>query len=128
MRYAVTIDVPELAAGLKFYRDGLGLAEISRPVPGYVVLRCGDGTIGLMEKQAGSLPAAGANDVRRYERHWTPVHVDFHVEDFDGALAMALKAGARCEQKFEGGKHPPVAFCSDPFGHGFCIIGMKAGG
>jgi len=123
MRYSISIDVPQLDDGLRFYRDALGLAEISRPVASYVILKCGDAEIGLIEKQAGTSPAAGADDVRRYERHWTPVHVDFHVDDFDGVLARALNAGGSCEQKFEGGARPPVAFCSDPFGNGFCIIG-----
>lgn len=126
MNYAVTIDVPQLDKGLKFYRDALGLVEVSRPVATYAVLQCGPATIGLMEKAAGTRPAAGSDDIRRYERHWTPVHIDFHVEDLEGVLARALNAGAICEQKFEGGPHPPVAFCSDPFGNGFCIIGSKA--
>jgi predicted enzyme related to lactoylglutathione lyase len=54
------------------------------------------------------------------------VHIDFHVNDFKGVLAKALNAGAKCEQKFEGGGRPPIAFCSDPFGNGFCIIGTEA--
>ena len=123
MRYSVSIDVPQLDAGLRFYRDALGLSEVARPVETYVILKCGDSQIGLIEKPAGTSPAKGADDVRRYERHWTPVHVDFHVDDFDGVLARALHAGAKCEQKFPGGDHPPIAFCSDPFGNGFCIIG-----
>ena len=126
MNYAVTIDVPKMDDGLKFYRDAMGLTEVARPFPSYVILKCGTATIGLMEKAAGSKPAKGSDDVRRYERHWTPVHIDFHVEDFNGVLAKALSAGAICENKFEGSTRPPVAFCSDPFGHGFCIIGMKA--
>jgi len=127
MNYAVTIDVPQMDEGLKFYRDALGLTEVARPFPSYVILKCGAAKIGLMEKAAGSKPAKGSDDIRRYERHWTPVHIDFHVEDFEGVLAKALRAGAICEHKFEGGTHPPVAFCSDPFGHGFCIIGMRSG-
>jgi catechol 2,3-dioxygenase-like lactoylglutathione lyase family enzyme len=127
MNYTVTIDVPQLDEGLKFYRDALGLAEVSRPVATYVVLKCGSAKIGLIEKRQGTTPAKGSDDVRRYERHWTPVHIDFHVDDFEGVLAKALNAGATCEQKFEGGTRPPVAFCSDPFGNGFCIIGTKTG-
>jgi catechol 2,3-dioxygenase-like lactoylglutathione lyase family enzyme len=126
MDYSVTIDVPQLDEGLKFYRDALGLVEVARPVATYVILQCGTSRIGLMEKQAGTKPAKGSNDVRRYERHWTPVHIDFHVADFEGVLVNAVNAGATCEQKFEGGGRPPIAFCSDPFGNGFCIIGKKA--
>lgn len=125
MKYSVSIDVPSLDEGLRFYSEAFGFVETARPVEGYAVLQCGDAEIGLLAKPAGTKPAEGANDVRRYERHWTPVHVDFSVEDFDKVLDAALTAGAICEEKFEGGVHPPVAFCSDPFGNGFCVIGKK---
>ena len=127
MKYSVTIDVPSLDEGLRFYRDALGLTELARPIPTYAVLGCENAQIGLIEKSAGSKPARAADDVRRYERHWTPVHIDFHVEDFETVLANMMKAGGKCEQKFEGGARPPIAFCSDPFGHGFCIMGVKKG-
>jgi hypothetical protein len=32
---------------------------------------------------------------------------------------------AKCEQKFEDGARPPIAFCSDPFGNGFCVVGTR---
>ena len=128
MNYAVTIDVPDLEAGLRFYRDALGLAEIAQPIATYALLDCGGARIGVIEKPPGTRPAKGSDDVRRYERHWTPVHIDFHVDDFEAALARALGAGATCEQKFQGGERPPIAFCSDPFGHGFCLLGRKPGG
>jgi predicted enzyme related to lactoylglutathione lyase len=123
MKYSVSIDVPKLADGLAFYRDAFGLAEVARPIATYAILKCGDAQIGIMEKPAGTKPAKGSDDVRRYERHWTPVHIDFHVADFQAALARALEAGATCEQKFEVPGRPPIAFCSDPFGNGFCIVG-----
>jgi catechol 2,3-dioxygenase-like lactoylglutathione lyase family enzyme len=122
-KYSVSIDVPRLDEGLKFYRDGLGLAEIARPIPIYAILECGDARIGLMEKAAGSKPAKGSDDVRRYERHWTPVHIDFQVDDFEAFLAKAVNAGATCEQKYAVSGRPPIAFCSDPFGNGFCVVG-----
>jgi catechol 2,3-dioxygenase-like lactoylglutathione lyase family enzyme len=123
LRYSVSIDVPSLDEGLRFHRDALGLAEIARPVPSYAVLKCGTAQIGLIEKRAGSKPAEGTQDLRRYDRHWTPVHIDFHVDDFDVFLAKAVDAGAKCERKFEGGGRPPIAFCCDPFGNGFCVLG-----
>ena len=123
MKYSVSIDVPNLQDGLAFYRDALQLTEVARPIPTYVILQCGSAQIGIMEKQAGTKPATGSDDVRRYERHWTPVHIDFHLDDFDAALARALNAGAKCEHKFEMQGRPPIAFCSDPFGNGFCIVG-----
>jgi catechol 2,3-dioxygenase-like lactoylglutathione lyase family enzyme len=121
--YSVSIDVPDLEAGLCFYRDALGFPEIARPIPIYAILQCGAMRLGIMQKAAGTKPAAGSEDVRRYERHWTPVHIDFDVEDFEGFLKRALDAGAKCEQKHVMPGRPPIAFCSDPFGHGFCIVG-----
>jgi len=123
MNYSVTIDVPSLDEGLKFYRDALGLVEVARPIATYAILKCGAGQVGLMEKPAGTRPAKGSSDVRRYERHWTPVHIDFRVEDFEGVLAKATAAGAICEQTFQVEGRPPIAFCADPFGNGFCILG-----
>jgi len=125
MNYSVSIDVPKLDDGLRFYRDALGLTEIARPIATYAILKCGEAQIGIMEKPAGTKPAKRSDDVRRYERHWTPVHIDFHVDDFEPALARALGAGAMCEQKFEVPGRPPIAFCSDPFGNGFCIVGAS---
>lgn len=125
MKYSVTIDVPLIDAGLQFYRDALGLTEVARPIPSYVILDCGGAHLGLIEKAAGTRPAKGSDDVRRYDRHWTPVHIDFQVDDFEGVLARLMAAGAQCEQRFSGGPRPPIAFCSDPFGNGFCLLGAS---
>jgi len=125
MKIGISLDVPSIEEGLKFFGETFGFVESARPHPGYAVITAGDCTIGLLAKPAGSSPAAGSSDVRRYERHWTPVHVDFQVKDFDATLERALKAGAKAEQVHRMPGYPPVAFCSDPFGHGFCIIGPR---
>jgi predicted enzyme related to lactoylglutathione lyase len=122
---SVSIDVPSLADGIRFYSEAFGFVKASEPVPGIVVLRSGAAEILLLEKAAGSKPSIGARDTRRYERHWTPVHLDIHVDDFKAALAKAIAAGATREQLFENAEHGSVAFCSDPFGHGFCLIERK---
>jgi hypothetical protein len=36
--------------------------------------------------------------------------------------AKDVAAGAKQEQLFENPEHGSAAFCSDPFGHGFCLI------
>jgi catechol 2,3-dioxygenase-like lactoylglutathione lyase family enzyme len=125
---SVSIDVPDLAAGVRFYGEAFGFVKVADPYPGVAVLRAGESELCLLEKAAGSSPAPGSEDKRRYERHWTPVHIDLHVDDFEGALATALAAGAKQEQLHQGGKHPSVAFCSDPFGHGFCLIERRKKG
>ena len=123
MKISVSIDVPTIDEGLKFFGDAFGFVETARPHPGYAVLTAGETRIGLLAKPAGSSPAKGSTDVRKYERHWTPVHVDFRVKDFEATLKKALDAGAKAEQVHRVARYPPVAFCSDPFGHGFCIVG-----
>ena len=122
MSYSATIDVPELGAGVAFYA-ALGWRERARPLPVMAVLEQDGQSLLLMQKQAGSKPTPAEGPRRDYARHWTPVHLDFHVADYDAALAAALAAGATCEARHETMPgRPRVAFLSDPFGHGFCLI------
>jgi predicted enzyme related to lactoylglutathione lyase len=119
---AISIDVPTLADGLRFYSSAFGFKKIAEPLPGMIVLDAGNASICLLEQSAGTTPSVATTETRHYERHWTPVHIDLHVDDFKGTLARAVEAGAKQEQLFENAKHGSVAFCSDPFGHGFCLI------
>ena len=48
--------------------------------------------------------------------------MDLHVDDLRAVLERALNAGAKQEQLHEHPGHGAVAFCSDPFGHGFRLI------
>src|SRR6186713_3078694 len=113
---SVSVDVPNMADGVRFYTEAFGFSKVSEPIPGVVVLRAGTSEICLLEKKSGSVPAPGTQETRRYERHWTPVHMDFHVDELKPALAKAVSAGAKQEQLFENPGYPSVAFCSDPFG------------
>lgn len=119
---SVSIDVPDLDAGARFYAEALGFARLREPYPGVLVMRAGAFELCLLQKAAGTKPSPRTAEVRRYERHWTPVHLDFHVDDLKQALARAVAAGATAEQVFENPEHGSAAFCSDPFGHGFCLI------
>jgi catechol 2,3-dioxygenase-like lactoylglutathione lyase family enzyme len=126
MRLSVTVDVPDLAAGIAFYRL-FGLEEVARPVPQYAVLKAGEVTLGLMEKAAGTVPAPGAAP-RDYARHWTPVHLDIDVADWAGTLAAVEAAGGSIEARHIVPGRRAVAFCADPFGHGFCVLGAPPAG
>jgi uncharacterized glyoxalase superfamily protein PhnB len=97
------------------------VAKVSEPIPGLAVLRAGTAEFCLLERAPGSKPSNHTNEKRRYERHWTPVHLDLHVDNLKSALARAVDAGAKQEQVFENPEHGSVAFCSDPFGHGFAL-------
>lgn len=124
---SLSIDVPDLEAGIRFYCAAFGLTEKSRPLPGLALLTGAGTEFCILQKPAGSRPAPGAQDARRYERHWTPVHLDLHVDDLRPARAEAERAGARREQLFENAAHGSAAFCSDPFGHGFCLLERRPG-
>jgi predicted enzyme related to lactoylglutathione lyase len=122
----VSIDVPDLAAGLRFYGAVFGFVETARPFPTMAVLDAHNVTVCMHQKAAGTKSSAGGAGVRRYERHWTPVHLDLHVPDLDVVLAQVRAEGGAIEQEFRTQGPMPVAFCSDPFGNGFCVIGESS--
>ena len=123
---SVSIDVPSLADGVAFYCAAFGFSKKSEPVPGVAVLQGLNIELCLLEKPAGSKPSPETSDRRRFERHWTPVHLDFHVADLHAALRQVEALGAKREQVFENPEHGSAAFCSDPFGHGFCLLEHKS--
>jgi len=122
---SVSIDVPSLAEGVAFYCAAFGYSKKSEPVPGVAVLHGLNIELCLLEKAAGSNPSPGTNDRRSYDRHWTPVHLDFHVDDLHVALQRVEAQGAKREQVFENPEYGSAAFCTDPFGNGFCLLERK---
>jgi predicted enzyme related to lactoylglutathione lyase len=119
---SISIDVPSLADGVAFYCDAFGFTKKSEPVPGVAVLHGLNVELCILEKTAGSKPSPSTTDRRKFERHWTPVHLDLHVDDLRATLEHVEALGAKREQLFEHGGHGSAAFCSDPFGNGFCLL------
>jgi predicted enzyme related to lactoylglutathione lyase len=119
---SISVDVPDLDDAIRFYTSAFGFTKSSASVPGVAVLRTGNMNVCLLEKRTGTRASTQTQETRHYERHWTPVHLDVHVDDLEAALARALEAGAVKEQTFENAEHGSAAFCSYPFGHGFCLI------
>ena len=122
----LSIDVSDVDEGVRFYVQCFGFRETSRPFPTMAVLDADNMIICIHQKDAGTAPAPGSDDVRKYVRHWTPVHADFHVDDFDAMLERIQAEGAIVEHLHRLPAKPAVAFCSDPFGNGFCIIENSA--
>ena len=120
MDLLVNIDVPDLAEGIAFYTRAFGLTVTRRLGDGAVELGGLPVRIYLLQKPGGSI-GAGA-DLRRYDRHWTPVHIDVVVDDIETALARAVSAGARAETEIREASYGRIVMLSDPFGHGFCLI------
>ncbi len=119
MDVLVNIDVPDLAAAEAFYTAAFTLTP-GRRFEGALELLGASSRLYLLEKAAGTV-GAGAQP-RRYDRHWTPVHIDFVVEDLDAALARALAAGAVQEGQTLERLWGRLAMLADPFGHGLCLV------
>lgn len=118
----VNIDVPELAPAIAFYSAALGL-KLSRMIDEDVAELTGASSIiYLLTNVAGSVPASSVAEERRYSRHWTPVHIDFVVDDIAEAANQAINAGANQESGCIEWRGSKCITFSDPFGHGFCLL------
>jgi predicted enzyme related to lactoylglutathione lyase len=116
----VNIDVPDLARAVRFYTEAFGLTVTRRFADDGAELSGWPVKLYLLQKPAGSIGAG--RDLRRYDRHWTPVHLDVIVEDIDVALRRALAAGGRPETDVRVHAWGKIAVFADPFGHGVCLI------
>ncbi|MBI3245217.1 MAG: VOC family protein [Deltaproteobacteria bacterium] len=129
MELLVNIDVGDLEEAIRFYEHAVGLKLYRRLFEGTVAEMLGAASsIYLMLKQPGSSPSAYTSQLRDYQRHWMPVHLDFIVSDLDAAVARALNVGAKIEgplQTFNWGRQ---ACLSDPFGNGLCLVQWQGRG
>ena len=124
----LNIDVPDIAQGIAFYTAAVDLTLGRRFDEGFVELTGSDVPIYLLKKDPGTSIGPAGGDERRYERHWTPIHPDFTVDDIDTAIARAVAAGAVQEGETCDAPYGKLAMFADPFGHGFCLIEFNARG
>jgi predicted enzyme related to lactoylglutathione lyase len=123
MEMLINIDVDDLEKGVAFYRDALGLRLEWRLFNGTVAEMSGASSkIHLLASPDGSVAGPQTSILRSYRRHWTPVHLDFQVEDIERAVSQALAAGAGLEGEIRTFNWGRIATLSDPFGHGFCLL------
>jgi predicted enzyme related to lactoylglutathione lyase len=123
MNLLVTVDVDDLERAIAFYSNALGLRLERRLFKGMVAEMGGASSkIYLLTHPAGSRASLGTSSLRTYDRHWTPVHLDFETKDVDGAVARAVEAGAKLEGSIQAFTWGRLATLSDPFGHGFCLL------
>ncbi|MCZ7598341.1 MAG: VOC family protein [Gammaproteobacteria bacterium] len=122
MNLLVNIDVDDLERAIGFYGAAFGL-EVGRRFGAHGAEMLGaSAPIYLLVKKAGSPAAGDPPEARRYERHWTPVHLDVVVDDVGAAVERALAAGAVLERPVIDSSWSRLALMADPFGHGFCLI------
>ena len=118
MKLEICIDVDDVDRAVKFYGRGLGL-EIPQHEKEWAKAVLGGQVFWIMEVAAGPSGAIS----RSYQRHWTPIHLDFHVGDIDLAVKRAIEAGGKLDREIqrnpEGGA---MANLSDPSGNGIDLV------
>lgn len=124
----INIDVPDIETGIAFYTAALDLRVGRRFGKDFVELLGTDAPIYLLKKVAGTVIGPAGGDKRRYQRHWSPIHPDFVVDDIAAAIERATAAGAVQEGETCDAEYGTLAMFADPFGHGFCLIEFNAKG
>ncbi|HEY7218331.1 MAG TPA: VOC family protein [Candidatus Binatia bacterium] len=128
MKFLVNLDVADLDKAVGFYSSAFGL-EVGRRFGALgVEMLGGSAPIHLLVKSPGSPASVTTSQRRSYERHWTPVHLDFVTDEIEPAVQRALSAGARLEYPISTHKWGRLALMADPFGHGFCFIQFRGRG
>lgn len=128
MKVLINIDVPDLERATAFYAAALGLQH-TRTIQNEVAELSGASSlIYLLCNPPGSPPVNKCALTRDYRRHWTPVHIDFLVDDVMDAAKRALDAGAKQESECVEWNGSRCITFSDPFGHGFCLIEFEREG
>jgi lactoylglutathione lyase len=127
-RILINLDVDDIEGAVSFYTNALGLHVARRFDEAFVELVGAEAPIYLLAKRTGSAPFAGAAVRRTYERHWTPLHLDFAVEDIEAARERVRAAGGTLEGPVSEHAYGLLALCADPFGHGFCLLEFRGRG
>lgn len=128
MSFLVNIDVDDLEKAIDFYRSAFEL-HVGRRFGVFGVEMLGSSApVYLLMKSPDSIATPDTSLQRCYKRHWTPVHLDFVVDDIETAVQRAVSAGAQIEKPVTTQEWGKLALLADPFGHGFCFVEFLEGG
>jgi lactoylglutathione lyase len=127
-RVLINLDVDDIERAVRFYTEAFGLRVGRRFDEQFIELLGAEAPIYLLGKAAQSAPFPAASTRRDYARHWTPLHLDFVVDDIQQAVARVLALGAKVEGEVSEHAYGLLALCSDPFGHGFCLLEFRGRG
>lgn len=122
MQLLANIDVDDLDAAIDFYASALELRMGRRFSDHGAEMLGASSPIYLLARPAGSPASVSTSQRRTYQRHWTPVHLDFVVEHIHAAVQKAQSAGAQLEEEVQTRQWGYLARMVDPFGNGFCLI------
>ncbi|GFE52453.1 glyoxalase [Roseobacter cerasinus] len=115
----VSIDVSDMTKALTFYVEALGCKFKKKYSDDWQVVSVGTLDLHIQQKASGTIGAA--DHKRDYSRHWTPVHLDFIVDDIEPICAKIENRGGTVEKKTFS-EIADLANCADPFGNGFDLI------
>jgi predicted enzyme related to lactoylglutathione lyase len=128
MNLLVNLDVDDVDKAVRFYSSAFDLTVGRRFGPSAVEMLGSSSPIYLLAKSSGTQASPTTMQQRNYLRHWTPVHLDFVVDEIESALEKALLAGARLERPVITYNWGKLALMADPFGHGFCFVQFLGSG
>src|SRR5689334_14948310 len=95
----INLDVDDIEGAVRFYTQAFELRVGRRFDTEFVELLGAEAPIYLLGKGSGSPPFTGALVGRTYARHWTPLHLDFVVDDLRDALSRVVALGATVESE-----------------------------
>ncbi len=118
-KISVSIDVSDTERAIKFYPQALNCEFKKRYSEDWAVVNLGGLDMHLLKKEVATL--AAGSDKRRFNRHWTPIHFDFGVDEISAA-AQRIEDNGGVVEEVHRAEVADIAHCSDPFGNGFCLI------
>jgi len=118
-KLSVCIDVPEMDKAIQFYVNALGCKCVKKGSD-YSELATDDLAIYLSQKNSVSNPKVNEISERAHKQQ-PPVNLDFVVSDIDRCVSAVQDHGG-IKEGDNSGDWGAIAFCSDPFGNGFCVL------
>ena len=122
------VEVTEAARGIEFYCDGLGLTLKRRLSPRWIELAGANVPIFLLADRPALADLGTRKVARSFERHWTPVHLDFIVTDLDAMVSRLTAMGGSLDREIKVREYGRIANMADPFGNGFDLIEFSGSG
>lgn len=123
-RVTICIDVSDLPLATRFYCDAIGCL-LEKTQESHNTLFSDGVTVQLLLRAEGTKANSTPGCIRSYERHWTPVHLDFEVSDIDEAVERVERHRGVVEE-VKRGDWGAAAHCVDPFGNGFCLLALRS--
>ena len=108
------IDVTAAEPAIAFYCDGLGLSVKRRLSPTWIELAGANLPIFLLADRPPYADLGSRQVPRSFERHWTPVHLDFIVADLDAAVARLVALGGSLDRAIADRDYGRIAYMARP--------------